>query len=124
MNSSDRLCSGNTRAICVLLIESTGAEGSGLGAPCGFLGDSCGRAEATGRDADDALEMMGELALIREANTRGNLDQGQVGLALEKLSRPFDATGDDALVCGQSRGRLEPPRTVVGAEMRGPRHSS
>src|SRR5262245_58047543 len=107
----------------MLLIESTGAAGAGLGASCGFLGDSCGCAEATGRDADDALEVMGELALIREADTRGNLDERQVGLALEKLSRPFDATGDDVLVWCQSRGRLEPARKVVGAEMRRLGHS-
>jgi hypothetical protein len=45
------------------------------------LGDSCGHPELPGRDADEALEAMAELALVREAGVRGELRQGQVGSA-------------------------------------------
>jgi hypothetical protein len=38
-----------------------------LGGTCGLLGDSCGRPELARRDADQALEVTGELALFREA---------------------------------------------------------
>src|SRR5262249_34553983 len=42
------------------------------------LGDSCGHPELPRRDADDSLEVAGELALVREADARGQLRQGQV----------------------------------------------
>src|SRR5262245_5224541 len=44
---------------------------------CGCLAVSCERPELTGRDADHALEVAGELALVREAGVRGDLRQGQ-----------------------------------------------
>ena len=40
-----------------------------------YLGVSCGRAELARRDADKALEVMGELALVREPGVRGDLGQ-------------------------------------------------
>src|SRR3979409_1513660 len=53
-----------------------------LGGTCGLLGDSCGSPELPRRDADHALELMGELALVREAGVGGDLHQGQVAAAL------------------------------------------
>ena len=50
-----------------------------LGETCDLLGDSCGHPELPRRDADEALEVMAELALVREAGTGGDLRQGQVG---------------------------------------------
>src|SRR5258707_3828749 len=44
-----------------------------LGGTCGLLGDSCGRPELPRRDANEALEVVGELALVREAGVRGDL---------------------------------------------------
>jgi hypothetical protein len=38
-----------------------------LGGTCGLLGDSCGYPELPRRDADELFEVMGELALVREA---------------------------------------------------------
>src|SRR6516225_12338560 len=49
------------------------------------LGDSCGHPEPPRRDADHALEVMRELALVREAGTRRDLRQGQVAAALQEL---------------------------------------
>jgi hypothetical protein len=43
-----------------------------LGGPCGLLGDSCGHPELTRRDADEALEVAGELALVGEAGVQGD----------------------------------------------------
>jgi hypothetical protein len=37
-----------------------------LGGDCGLLGDSCGCPELARGDADQALEVAGELALVRE----------------------------------------------------------
>src|SRR5262245_44422901 len=47
-----------------------------LGGACGRLGGSCGRPELPRRDADEALEVTGELALVREAGAQGDLRQG------------------------------------------------
>src|SRR5262249_56720533 len=52
------------------------------------FGDSCGRPELPGRDADEALEVMGELALIREAGARGDVRQGQARSGLQQLPGP------------------------------------
>src|SRR5215475_9617200 len=87
------------------------------GGNCGLLGDSCGRPEPTRRDADQTLEVMREMALIREAGARRNLCQGEVAILLKELLRTLDATGDDVLVRRMSRRDLELPREVVGAEM-------
>jgi hypothetical protein len=53
-----------------------------LGGTCGRLGDSCGRPELRRRDADETLEVVGELALVREAGAGGDLRQGEVATAL------------------------------------------
>jgi hypothetical protein len=62
-----------------------------LGGTCGLLGDSCGRPELPRRDADEALEVMGELALVREAGAQSDLRQGQVAALLgqERCPDPF-----------------------------------
>src|SRR6202051_3557910 len=86
-----------------------------LGGTCGQLGDSCGRPELRRRDADKALEMMGEVALVREAGVRGDLRQGQVAASSQELLGPLDAAGDDVLVRRQPGGGLELPREVVRA---------
>ena len=41
--------------------------------PCGLLGESCGLPELPWRDAGDALEVIGELALVGEAGVRSDL---------------------------------------------------
>ena len=66
-----------------------------LGGTSGRLGDSCGRPELPRRDAEEALEVTGELALVREAGVRGDLRQGQVGFCLQELPGPLDAARDD-----------------------------
>jgi len=69
-----------------------------------FIGTSRGRGpELPRRDADEALEVMGELALVREAGAHRDLRQGKVIVLLEELLGPFDAAGDDVLV------RRQPP---------------
>src|SRR5262245_22265626 len=73
-------------------------------------------AELPRRDADLALEVMGELALVGEAGVRGDLRQGEVASGLQELPGPLDATQDDVLVRRQSGGPLELPDEVVGAE--------
>ena len=82
-----------------------------------LLFDSCGRPELLRRDPDEALEVLGELALVREAGARGDLRQRDVAAALQELLRPFDAAGEDVLVRRHPGGRLELPREVIGAEM-------
>jgi hypothetical protein len=74
------------------------------------------------RDADDALEVMGELALIRESGARRDLCQGEATVLLQELLRPLDAAREDVLVRRQPGGRLELPREVVGAEVSDRRH--
>src|SRR5262249_27109301 len=69
-----------------------------LGCTCGLLCVFCGRPELPRRDAEDALEVIGELALVREAGVRGDLRQGEVAAPLQELLGPFDAAGDDVLV--------------------------
>src|SRR5262245_40008597 len=80
------------------------------------LGDACGHPELPRRDADYALEVMRELALVREAGVRGHLRQGEVASSLQELLGPLDAAGDDVLVRRQPGGPLELPGEVVGAE--------
>jgi len=93
-----------------------------LGEDCGLLGDSCGRPELPRRDADYALEVVGELALVREAGAGGDLRQGQVIASLQELLGSFDAAHHDVLVRRQPGGRLELPREVVDAKMGRRRH--
>jgi hypothetical protein len=80
------------------------------------LGDPCGHPELSRRDADLALEVTRELALVGEARVRSHLRQGQVGFCLQKLLGPLDAAQDDVLVGWQPGGRLELPSEVVDAE--------
>jgi hypothetical protein len=68
------------------------------------------------RDAEGALEVPGELTLVREADVRGDLRQGEVGPPLQELAGPLDAARDDELVRRQPGGRLELPREVIGAQ--------
>src|SRR6516162_8552067 len=71
-----------------------------------ILGDSCGHPELSRRDADYALEVMRELALVRETGVRGNLRQGEVASGLQEL------LGRDALGGGSGRGRDLPALEV------------
>src|SRR4029077_2100298 len=80
------------------------------------LGGSYARPELPRRDADQALEVMGELALVREAGDSGDLRQGEGAFGLQELLGPLDAAGDDVLVRRQSGGPLELPGEVVGTE--------
>src|SRR5262245_1165528 len=80
-----------------------------------FVG-SYARPELPRRDPDEALEVMGELALVREAGVRGDLRQGEVAFGLQELLGPLDAAGDDVLVRRQSGGPLELRDEVVGAQ--------
>src|SRR6516165_3103061 len=80
------------------------------------LGDSCGHPELPRRDSDYALEVMRELALVREAGMRGDLRQGEVAAGLQELLGPLDAAGEDVLVRRQPGGPLELPGEVVDAE--------
>ena len=68
------------------------------------------------RDADLALEVMGELALVREAGVSGDLRQGEIAIGLQELLGPLDAAGDDVLVRRQPGGPPELRDEVVGAE--------
>ena len=79
-----------------------------LARTCGLLGDSCGPTELSWRDADDALEMVGELALVGEAGAGGDLRQRKVAFLKESLG-PFNAPHNDVLVRRQPGGHLELP---------------
>src|ERR1700733_3856420 len=87
-----------------------------LGGTCGLLCDSCGRPEMPRRHADEPFEVMGELALVREAGARGDLRQRGVVTSFQEMLGPLDAARDDELVRRQPGGRLELPREVVRAE--------
>src|SRR5262245_13026502 len=86
-------------------------------------GDSCGRPEPPGGHTDQALEVMREVALIREAGAGRDFCQGEIGMLLQELLCPLDAVGDDVLVWWLSGRDLELPSEVIGAEMRHRRHS-
>ena len=60
---------------------------------CGVLGDSCGHPELPRSDADEALEVMAELALVREADTRCDLCQGQVAVSSNRQRNDHEAGG-------------------------------
>src|SRR5262249_52011253 len=80
-----------------------------------FVG-SYARPELPRADADYALEVTRELALIREPGVRGDLRQREIAIGLQELLGPLGAAGDDVLVRRQSGGPLELPDEVVGAE--------
>jgi hypothetical protein len=44
------------------------------------------------RDADQALEVIAELALVREAGVCGDLRQGEIASGLQELLAPLDAS--------------------------------
>jgi hypothetical protein len=67
-----------------------GFAGRFLGGTCGLLFDPCGRPERPPRDANVALEVRGERALVREAGAGGDLRQGQVRSCLQQLLGPLD----------------------------------
>src|SRR5262249_227390 len=83
-----------------------------------FVG-SYARPELSRRDADQALEVMGELALVREAGVRGDLRQGEVASGLQELPGPLDAAGGDVLGRRRPAGPLELPGGGVGTEAGG-----
>src|SRR5262245_50436159 len=93
------------------------SPGSWRGLP--LFGDSCARPEPPRRDADEALEVAGELALVREAGAGGQLRQEAVTVSWQELLGPLDAAGEDVLVRRQPGGPLELPGVVVGAEAGG-----
>src|SRR5262245_15584108 len=81
----------DTGANPLLLGNGKGLALEFLGGACGALCDCCGRPELPRGDADEALEVVGELALVGEAGMRGDLRQGQVGPRLQELPGPLDA---------------------------------
>src|SRR5215468_2737873 len=80
-----------------------------LGGACCALGDSCGRPELPRRDADEALEVVGEVALVREAHVRGDLRQGEGRPCLKEFLGALDAARDDVQVRRPPGGPLELP---------------
>jgi hypothetical protein len=74
------------------------------------------------RDADQALEVMAELALVREAGACGDLRQGEIASGLQELPGPLDAAVENVLVRRQPGGPLELPGKVAGAEAGGRSH--
>src|SRR5436309_2069769 len=81
------------------------------------LGAACGHPESSRRDADQALEVMGEMALVGETGARRNLRQRDVMILLKESLGPLNAAGDDILVRRLPGRNLELPREVAGAEM-------
>jgi len=84
-----------------------------LGAACGQLGDSCGHPEPPPRDADEALEVVRELTLVREAGMRGDLCQGEPRSRLRQVLGALDTASDNVLVRREPGGGLELPGEVV-----------
>ena len=85
---------GQSRRSTVLMRNGKGVARQLLGGNCGLLGDSCRRSEPPRRDADESLEVAGELALVGEAGAQGDLRQGQVRPCLQELLGPLDAAPD------------------------------
>src|SRR5271166_5973548 len=74
--------SARPRRPTLLMGNGKGFASRFLGGSCGRLGDPCGRPKLPRRDADEALEVMGEHTLVREAGVRGDLRQGEVAASL------------------------------------------
>src|SRR5262249_54105235 len=87
-----------------------------------LLGVSYAHPELSWRDADEAFEVVGELALVRETSGGGDLRHGEIAIGLQEVLGPLDAAGDDVVVRRQPGGRPELPRKVVEAEMGRRRH--
>src|SRR5262249_35832340 len=81
-----------------------------------------GPAEFSRSDADDPLEVSGELALVRESGVRGDIRERKFVVPAQQLHRPFDAAGHDVLMRRDPGGRLELTREVVGAGVNGFAH--
>src|SRR5262249_47273240 len=107
------------RRACLLMRKGKGDEGPFSWRDLRRFVGSYARPELPRRDADCALEMMRELALVREAGVRGHLRQGEVASGLQELLGPLDAAGDDVLVRRQPGGPFELRGEVVGAEAGG-----
>src|SRR5262249_6196548 len=90
--------------------------GGELPASCWY---TAGSAKVVRRDADETLEVLGEVALICETDTRRDLGQGKVLVGVQELLRPRDAARDDILVRRHPGGRFELAREVVGAAVGG-----
>jgi hypothetical protein len=105
-----------TAAACYRIRRFSGRDRF-LGGVRRSLGDSCGLSEPPRRDADQALEVMGEVALVGETGARRNLRQRDVMILLKESLGPLNAAGDDVLMRRPPRRDLELPREVVGAEM-------
>jgi hypothetical protein len=56
-----------------------------LGGTCGLLGDYCGHPELPRRDPDQALEAMGELALVHRSQSGPRVREVQ---AVDRRDRP------------------------------------
>src|SRR3954454_20177524 len=66
------------------------------------------------RDADEATELLGEVAGAREAYLPGHHTYRQGGVREQRLG-PFDPLPHNVLVRGEPHGMLEHPGEVVGA---------
>src|SRR5262249_41980134 len=97
--------------------ESRSREAELLASLAGRLGDSCGAAETPRCDADGALEVMRQLALIRGADAGRDLGQRQRAVRAEQLLDALDAARDHVLVWSEPGRCLELPREVVGAQV-------
>ena len=60
--------------------------------------------------------MAGEVALVGEADLRGDVGQGEAIPVAQKSLGPLDAPGDDVLVRGRAGAVLEQPGEVVRAQ--------
>jgi hypothetical protein len=103
--------------VCSLAGNAKGFAVRFLGGTCDLAYESCGHLEPPQRDADQALGMRVEPALIREAGARRDLRAGEVAASSRELLGPLDAADDDVLVRRQSGGLLELPGEVVGVEV-------
>src|SRR5258707_14831138 len=112
MRSSSPVANGGSRrtprrtAPATRMRNARGFADRFLGGICGPLCDPCGRPEPPRSDADEAPEVMAELAPVREAGAGGDLRQGKVSPCLQGLLGPLDAAGDGVPVRRAPRGRL------------------
>ena len=84
---------------------------------CGVLGRACGSAEPLGGDADEPAEVAGEMSLIPEPCTGGDLGQREVVPTPQQQLGPLDPAADEVLMRGQACGGLEHSGEVVGAKV-------
>jgi len=95
--------SGRPRRLTLLMRNGKGGRSPVSWRDLPLFGDSCARPELPRRDADEALEVAGELALVREAGAGGQLRQEAVTVSLLELLRPLDAAGENVLVRAAAR---------------------